>query len=359
LQDHQGCIEEVSHGCKNIEKDYFVPPDIDKKTVFTKPVNTEVEESSGSWSDAVKAPWLPHPVRITEQVWPEGAVPVVSVFCITYNHEKFIRDAIEGFLMQETTFPVEIFIHDDASTDGTAQIVKEYAEKYPQLFWTVLQTENQWAKGNTKILFEYLSKQRGQFIAMCEGDDFWTLAKKLYIQVEYLRNNPACSCTFHLASTADEAGKQTQACSYIPDNNSFTLIECFTHLGKQYATSSMVFRRAALSNAPKWLMQSCNDAFLELQLARYGNIDFINLNMSSYRIHPHGIWSRLNDARRLEEQLKRYNTLLTAEWIPSPLVHAKIHECRAALWHLKNPRLGRLLLRLRNLLARVSRNWAN
>ncbi len=332
---------------------------IDTKPIFTKVVNTEVKKSKPSSSDVVKAPRLEKPVRITEQVWPEGTVPVVSVFCITYNHEKFIRDAIEGFLMQKTTFPVEIFIHDDASTDGTAQIVKEYAAKYPQLFWTVLQTENQWAKGNTKILFEYLSKQRGQFIAMCEGDDFWTLAEKLEIQVEYLRNNQACSCTFHLASTVDQTGKQTQACSYIPENNSFSLIECFTHLGKQYATASMVFRRAALSNAPEWLRQSCNDAFLELQLARHGNIDFINLNMSSYRIHPHGTWSRLNDAQRLEEQLKRYNTLLAAEWIPSSLVGAKIHECRAALWHLKNPRLGILLLRMRHLLAKVSKNRAN
>ena len=133
---------------------------------------------------------LPHPVRITEQVWPEGTVPVVSIWCITYNHVNFIRDAIEGFLMQETTFPVEIFIHDDASTDGTAEVIKEYAGKYPQLFWTVFQTENQWSKGNKKILFDYLAQQRGEFIALCEGDDYWTSPQKLQKQVELLEGSP-------------------------------------------------------------------------------------------------------------------------------------------------------------------------
>ena len=104
----------------------------------------------------INGPRLEKPVRISEQVWPDGTVPVVSIFCITYNHVNFIRDAIEGFLIQQTSFPVEIFIHDDASTDGTAEIVKKYAEKYPTLFWTVLQKENQWSKGNKRFLFKYL-----------------------------------------------------------------------------------------------------------------------------------------------------------------------------------------------------------
>ena len=98
---------------------------------------------------------LSAPVRITGQVWPEGMVPVVSICCITYQHVNFIREAVEGFLMQETTFPVEIIIRDDASTDGTAEIVREYQEKYPQLIRTILHTENQSSKG--KIAFpEYL-----------------------------------------------------------------------------------------------------------------------------------------------------------------------------------------------------------
>lgn len=291
-------------------------------------------------SQSEKNARLEKPVRIAEQTWPEGTMPLVSIWCITYNHANFIRDAIEGFLMQETTFPVEIFVHDDASTDGTADIVREYAAKYPQLFWTVLQNENQWSRGNGKILFDYLTQQRGVFIALCEGDDFWTSHDKLEAQVEYMRHNQNCSCCFHLASVIDESGNLTQDCSFKPSKTSYSLKECFTQLGKQYATNSIMFRRAALSDAPQWIMQNCNDALLELQLARHGSVDCVNRTMSCYRIHSHGIWSRLNHEQRLREQLRRYKMLLAAEWIPTLLVRAKIRECRSSLWRMYYPRLS-------------------
>ena len=85
----------------------------------------------------VQGPRLPQPVRITEQVWPEGAIPVVSICSITYNHGNFIRECLDGFLMQETTFPVEIVIQDDASTDNTADIIREYGARYHHLFKSI------------------------------------------------------------------------------------------------------------------------------------------------------------------------------------------------------------------------------
>ena len=103
--------------------------------------------SSDRSSPSGSAPRLEKPVRITQQVWPEGTVPVVSICCITYQHVNFIRDAVEGFLMQETTFPVEIIIRDDASLDGTTQIVSSYQVKYPRLIRTILHTENQYSLG--------------------------------------------------------------------------------------------------------------------------------------------------------------------------------------------------------------------
>jgi glycosyltransferase involved in cell wall biosynthesis len=144
-------------------------------------------------SEFPQPPRLPHPVRITEQTWPEGTVPVVSIRCITYQHVNFIRDAIEGFLMQETAFPVEILIHDDASTDGTADIVREYQAKYPKLIRTVLQTENQWSKGReawrqARRPFEEMV--RGEFIALCEGDDYWISPRKLQRQVDLMLGTP-------------------------------------------------------------------------------------------------------------------------------------------------------------------------
>jgi glycosyltransferase involved in cell wall biosynthesis len=119
-----------------------------------------------------KSPHLDKPVRIIEQVWPDGTLPAVSVICVTYNHVSFLRKAIEGFLMQETSFPVEIIIHDDASSDGTTKIIHEYQDKF-SFFRSVIQPVNLWP--NIPRASELSSKYcRGQFIAICEGDDYWT-----------------------------------------------------------------------------------------------------------------------------------------------------------------------------------------
>ncbi len=116
--------------------------------------------------------FLDEPIPITSQQWREGTIPQVSISCITYNHENYIRNAIEGFLMQKTTFPVEILIHDDASTDKTAEIVREYEKKYPQLIKPIYQTENQYSKNNALIGRIQRERAVGKYYATCEGDDY-------------------------------------------------------------------------------------------------------------------------------------------------------------------------------------------
>ena len=116
-------------------------------------------------------------------------IPLVSINCITYNHCKYIRDALEGFLMQITNFPVEILIHDDASTDGTAEIIKEYEKQYPWLIKPVYQTENQYSKHNGTISKIQYGRARGKYLAFCEGDDYWTDHYKLQKQVDFLESN--------------------------------------------------------------------------------------------------------------------------------------------------------------------------
>jgi len=118
---------------------------------------------------------------------------IVSICCATYNHQKYIRDAIEGFLMQKTTFPFEILIHDDASTDGTADIIREYEAKYPDIIKPIYQTENQYSKGiNPYIAFVY-PRAQGKYIALCEGDDYWIDPLKLQKQVDYMERNSRVS----------------------------------------------------------------------------------------------------------------------------------------------------------------------
>ncbi|HKK83432.1 MAG TPA: glycosyltransferase, partial [Atribacterota bacterium] len=141
---------------------------------------------------------LNNPVPIADQNWERNISPLVTIGCITYKHEKYIRDSIEGFLIQKTTFPVEIIIHDDASPDKTPEIISEYEQKYPNLFFTIFQDENQFSIGNTPIFGNFIyPKSRGKYIAFCEGDDYWSDPLKLQKQVDFLEENPDYSLCSH------------------------------------------------------------------------------------------------------------------------------------------------------------------
>ena len=132
---------------------------------------------------------------------------LVSIVCITYNHENYIEDAINGFLMQKTDFNFEILIHDDASTDNTAKIIRKYEEKYPSLIKVIYQKENQYSQG--KALESNLYKMaRGKYLAMCEGDDYWIDENKLQKQVDFLENNEEYYATYHNVLIVDEKGKE-------------------------------------------------------------------------------------------------------------------------------------------------------
>lgn len=123
------------------------------------------------------------------QNW-NGEIPLVSISCITYNHEPYIVQALNGFLMQKTTFPFEVLIHDDASTDGTTEIIKDYAQKYPEIIKPLYEEENQWIKGRRGSAEFNFPRAKGKYIAFCEGDDYWIDENKLQMQVDFLENNP-------------------------------------------------------------------------------------------------------------------------------------------------------------------------
>src|SRR5690554_4131282 len=124
--------------------------------------------------------------------------PLVSISCITYNHAPYIRQCLEGFLMQQCDFEYEILIHDDASTDGTSDIIREYQEKYPNIIKPIIQTENQWSQGVRGIMARFnFPRAKGKYIALCEGDDYWTDPLKLQKQVDFLEENENYSFCFH------------------------------------------------------------------------------------------------------------------------------------------------------------------
>ena len=134
--------------------------------------------------------------------------PLVSVVSITYNHEPYIRDCLEGFLMQKTNFPVEVIIHDDASTDHTADIIREYYEKRPDLFHVIIERENQYSQ-HKPIMAPLHEMVQGKYIALCEGDDYWTDPLKLQKQFDFMESHPDCSLCFHNIVEKEEIDKTT------------------------------------------------------------------------------------------------------------------------------------------------------
>lgn len=125
---------------------------------------------------------------------------LVAIRCTAYNHESYIRDALEGFVMQKTNFPFVAIVHDDASTDGTAAIIREYAEKYPDIIIPIFETENQYSKKDgslARIMNQACEKTGAKYIALCEGDDYWTDPNKLQLQVDFLESHPYYSMCFH------------------------------------------------------------------------------------------------------------------------------------------------------------------
>ena len=162
---------------------------------------------------------------------------LVSICCITYNQAPYIRQCLDGFIMQKTNFKFEIIVHDDCSTDGTTDIVKEYADKYPDLIVPIFQKVNQYQNGNKRILATFVyPKAIGKYIALCEGDDYWIDPLKLQKQVDFLESHPDYSMCFHNA--IEKSGTKERCFSNIKnrDYSGKEILEQFI-----VATSSVLF----------------------------------------------------------------------------------------------------------------------
>ena len=231
--------------------------------------------------------------------------PVVSVCCITFNHEPYIEDALEGFLIQETDFPFEIIIHDDASTDKTADIIREYVSAYPNIIKPILQTENQYSKFPNKPGMLALEACQGEYIALCEGDDYWLDKRKISIQKQFLDSNLDFVLTTVDAYSIDQDGNVLQN-SRIGKNfkckmSSDDLVYVKFHL----PTMNLMFRRVGLPNFDEIRYVGNFDYFLVSTLGLHG-MGFLHrdINPSVYRVHSEGVWSMASRSKQLDMMLK-------------------------------------------------------
>lgn len=221
---------------------------------------------------------------------------LVSVWCITYNHKSYIRDALESFLMQETDFRYEIVVHDDASTDGTAEIVKEYEEKYPDLIHGIYQTENQTSKNGADRRWIWSIQSRyckGKYIAFCEGDDYWLDIHKLQIQTAYMETNPECVLTVHDAVLVHGGKNETKAMHPYKYDSDISADEIIMQYHGILPTASMIFRKNALDVDfyGIFLKAGLGDYPLQLWMMTRGNIHYFSRIMSVYRYMHQGSWS--------------------------------------------------------------------
>lgn len=219
---------------------------------------------------------------------------MVSVCCTTYNQENYIKDALDGFLKQKTNFRYEIIVQDDASTDNTANIIKEYEIKYPDIIKPVYHKENQSSKGIKPSLLTY-KKAQGKYIAFCEGDDYWIDENKLQLQFDYMENNPECTLCFHNAQILDMEDNSKQIFipywkeykKYIKKDNKYNVGEL--ELLDFIPTASFMFRTQNVQRLPEWF-EKCyvGDWPLKLIMASFGYAYYIDKVMSVYRRNARG-----------------------------------------------------------------------
>lgn len=238
--------------------------------------------------------------------------PLVSICCTTYNHARYIRQALDGFLSQKCDFPIEILVHDDASTDGTADILAGYAERYPGVVLPMFETENQYSKGVPINETFNFPRARGKYIALCEGDDYWREETKLARQIAYMEGDPGCTFCFTNGLIHDESGKAPDRpfLPYYPEDRALYTGKSRAYTLSEMAafnfipTASFVFRVDALrSLPPEFTGRRCEhgDLRMKLYLTACGHAWYEHVLGCVYRQNVSGsamqIWQREDRAR--------------------------------------------------------------
>ena len=223
---------------------------------------------------------------------------MVSICCLTYNHERYIGQALDSFLRQDCSFGFEILIHDDASTDGTREIIDRYTKRYGDIIRPFYEEENQYSRGIRNLSGVYnFPRARGRYIAMCEGDDFWLDIKKLRIQVAYMEAHLDCSMCCHAARIVSMDDSFRELAQLRPYRNDGTVrTEDIISRPVNIPTSSLLFRTEYARELPDWYYDCpVGDIPLHLYMALRGSIYYFNKPMSAYRVGNGGSWSSMMD----------------------------------------------------------------
>lgn len=234
---------------------------------------------------------------------------MVSISCVAYNHEPYVARALDSYLMQKTTFKFEILVYDDASTDRTQEIIREYERRYPEIIKPYYQTENQYSQGkyNVEGFFNY-PRARGKYIAMSDADDYWTDDQKLQLQVDYMEAHPECAMCLHSARIEAQE-KAVQSLKIRPYKK-----DCIIPAGKvidkmfNYPTASLMFRTEYTRDLQDYYYVSpVGDIPIQIHMAAKGTVYYMDREMSVYRQGVSASWSELMKQGDYKENLIRHH----------------------------------------------------
>jgi glycosyltransferase involved in cell wall biosynthesis len=248
------------------------------------------------------------PSQSSAIIRPRAENPLISVCCTTYNIAGIIETTLNSILSQKGDFNIEVIIHDDASTDGTREILKHYKQNYPEIFKLVLQNDNQYTEKNVS-LGEIFSRHiiphaSGTYIAICDGDDYWTDDNKLQKQLRFLKSNDSYAGCFTNALILNEMDSSRRPYLTDLEEGAISDFRIFIGGGGLYPSSTLFFRKDALLQTDMYMhimtytsdLQS-DTAFI-LALCTRGRIGYIDEVTSVYRRRPEGLFSSIKDNKK-------------------------------------------------------------
>ncbi len=254
----------------------------------------------------------------------------VSIICNVYNHEQYVRDALEGFVTQKTDFPFEVLVHDDASTDGSADIIREYEQKYPDLIKPIYQSENQYSQKISITRVYQIPRIKGKYVATCEGDDYWTDPLKLQKQVDFLDNHPeyslcACGNVWYNMKTGIYENR-----SVFKEDRDISLEEILLAFnGYFFQFASIVVKAEVFINRPQWMrMFPIGDYPLTVHAALNGKIRLLAEVMTFYRYYAANSWTVRtdNDVARAHISQRMIEGLEALDQATNYAHHEPIHQ---------------------------------
>ena len=259
---------------------------------------------------------------------------LVSICCLTYNHEKYIKKTLDGFVNQKTNFKYEVLIHDDASTDGTVDIIREYEEKYPEIIKPIYQTENQYSKKiRISQTYQY-PRAKGKYIAMCEGDDYWCSENKLQEQFDIMEQNPNVSLCTHNVRKISETGEilpeilpGIDLCGYIKSEK--FIEHTIKNKNKSFQLSSYFFKKSDVMEmimSPPLFCSSLpvGDLCIQWFLGLRGNVYHIGKEYSRYRVNSDFSWSK-KISIDTDYRISFYNKMIEAHQLLDEYTNKKYH----------------------------------